>query len=1358
MKRISRVVIAVVGVLVLADAEVAAQDATTVPEPLEPWVPWVMHGLEYRQCPSLIPGSRDRSGFACAWPSVLLLEADATGASFRQTWELFADGWVPLPGGVVYWPEQLTVDGAAAAVVVQGGGPATWLEAGIRRIEGRLEWQQRPERLRVPGATGVVDLSVDGRRIDFPQRDDDYLWLGERARQAATAASVRITVFRRLEDGSPVFLRTRLVLDVSGPAREVVLGRALPDGFVPTALDAPLPARIEQDGALRMQLRPGSWVVNLSARGAGILESGELGPAGGDWPEEEVWVYQPWPQMRVSQFEGGVAVDPAQAGVPAEWRGSAAYLLKPGDRYGIAERSRGSSEQERNRLQLERSLWLNFDGEGYLARDVLAGTLVQGWRLDMGAPFHLRHASESGETLLITGGEAEGDTGVELRRRSLQLEALSSIDSGVAEIPVSGWRHDLDSVAIWVNLPPNHRLLAAAGADTAHGAWLERWSLLDIFVVLLVSVAAGRLLGWPAATLALAAMALIFVEARYIGWVILNLFFAVALARVAPEGRLRALSLRYRLVALVLAVVVALPFVAAQARLVIFPQLETPWWRGGPPEMASDLSFAMRERMEVAASMPAGVRPAAPAGTEEIVAYEEADFAKLQLQRRTGEGDVPMERYAPGTLLQTGPGVPDWSWNRYRLEWNGPVTPHQTMKLVLLGPVANSAWRLAAIFTLMALLGWVAMSCFKWPPRRGGAQRATGTVAAILLIVAVLPAVAPVARAEIPGETVLEELQRRLTQPPECAPDCAQISVFRIVVGGDQLELQLAANAMVEMALPVPVAGDGWMPREIIVDDVAQPFLLRNAGAAYLKLTAGTHDVRMSGPLASADAVEIVFPLEPRRVIVDADGWDVIGVSNGRLTAATLTLQRRATAGSGDLRPAGFPPFVRLRRQIDLGVEWRVMSRVDRIAPETGAIDLKIPLVDGETVLTEGLDVQSGLISVGLGGSQRSRGWESRLEPVPTLRLTSSTDGPWTEVWRLRIGSQWRVAAAGLAPAALPAGDQWTLEFYPRPGETLELSVTRPEASEGRSLAIDGVSMLADVGARTGTHALTIAYRSTRAGEQELQLPANAILESATVDGRPQPLQLAEGKLLLPVAPGAHNVSLHWRQDARLGATWRMPEVDLGMPASNVSLAASMPENRWVLWASGPNLGPAVLYWSELAVFVVVAFALGAAPGTPLRRRDWLLLGLGLSTVSWSLLIAFAIWVFVLAWRGRARPDWGRNRFNALQLGIALLSVFVMISLVAAIPAGLLATPDMHITGAGSHGNELRWFQDRVESALPDASVLSLPLWVYKGVILAWALWLSFALMRWLPWAWRGWSEGGSWQGRIATGGTDSAA
>ena len=60
----------------------------------------------------------------------------------------------------------------------------------------------------------------------------------------------------------------------------------------------------------------------------------------------------------------------------------------------------------------------------------------------------------------------------------------------------------------------------------------------------------------------------------------------------------------------------------------------------------------------------------------------------------------------------------------------------------------------------------------------------------------------------------------------------------------------------------------------------------------------------------------------------------------------------------------------------------------------------------------------------------------------------------------------------------------------------------------------------------------------------------------------------------------------------------------------------------------------------------------------------------------------------------------------------------------------------MHVTGNGSTAERLRWFADQTDSSIPEASVWSLPLWTYKALILAWALWLSFALMRWLPWIW----------------------
>jgi hypothetical protein len=39
-------------------------------------------------------------------------------------------------------------------------------------------------------------------------------------------------------------------------------------------------------------------------------------------------------------------------------------------------------------------------------------------------------------------------------------------------------------------------------------------------------------------------------------------------------------------------------------------------------------------------------------------------------------------------------------------------------------------------------------------------------------------------------------------------------------------------------------------------------------------------------------------------------------------------------------------------------------------------------------------------------------------------------------------------------------------------------------------------------------------------------------------------------------------------------------------------------------------------------------------------------------------------------------------------------------------------------------------------------------IWFYKAAMLAWALWLSFALVRWVRWAWDAFSAQRLWYGR----------
>jgi hypothetical protein len=253
------------------------------------------------------------------------------------------------------------------------------------------------------------------------------------------------------------------------------------------------------------------------------------------------------------------------------------------------------------------------------------------------------------------------------------------------------------------------------------------------------------------------------------------------------------------------------------------------------------------------------------------------------------------------------------------------------------------------------------------------------------------------------------------------------------------------------------------------------------------------------------------------------------------------------------------------------------------------------------------------------------------------------------------------------------------------------------------------------------------------------------------IDDRAQTLRAQNGQLTVPILPGNHNIVVNWRESGSMGLMSASPEVDIGAPASNIELRVSKAQDRWILATSGPKLGPAVLYWSELAVLIVFALILGRIHLTPLTTRHWLLLGLGFSTFSWFVLGLVIVWLMLCGARDKSTLDLSWWKFNAVQIVIAGMTIVALTSVVLSLPVGLLGTPDMHIAGQDSYGNVLNWFADRSDSALPTAAVISVPIWVYKVLILIWALWLSFALLRWLPWVWKCFSSDGYWRPRKAT-------
>ena len=1330
----------------LISAASAAQDS--VPPDLEDWQQWVLKDQQFRECPFYFNRrAAERGDFVCAWPGQLELAVTAADARFRQSWTVYADDqWITLPGSVEYWPERVLVNDRAIEVVARNNVPSVRLAPGAHRIVGQFNWDQRPGVLPIPAASGLVALTVDGRNIDRPELAANGVYLGERKRDTRAVDAVKSIVHRLIVDDVPTRLITRMQIDVSGGVREELFETVLPDGFAPLDISSQLPARLEADGNLRLQVRPGRWTVFLSARGPAVIDELSMPGAGANMPGTEVWSYQSNDRLRVTAAEGLPPVDPQQVQVPDNWSNYPSFRAAPGGALTIIERSRGIVSAT-NELNVTRTMWLDFDGGGFVVLDQVRGQMHTDWRLDMAPPYALLSATEDGGSLLITQGASDGRTGVEVRHTDVKLLALGRSETR-GTMPASGWDNRLARLQATLHLPPGHKLLAAPGVDVARGSWASQWQLLDFFLLLIITIAVMRLIGKGAAVVAGLAMVLSFHEMFAPGWLWLNLLVAIALMRVAPAGRLRQLVSSYQFFSAVALVIMLVPFVASQLRVALYPQLEPQYNEFQLFDFATPAETAIeqeaRSREVTLSSQKAGVFADRPGALAEVMSDTGAtrDFS----------------RYAPNAIVQAGPGIPSWQWNSYSLTWTGPVDAAQDMRLIVLPRWLVSTLRFIEVLLLLLFAAVLAAEIFnkRWTLPGGfsvGREGGAGIAAAGLML-AMLSA-SPPAEAEIPGPDMLKQLQERLLEPPDCVPRCAEIVAADVEIRANAITMTLEVHALEEVAVPLPGSAEGWRPDAVRLDGgVSQRVLRGFDGALWVQVAAGENTVTLRGVVPSVDSLEIPFPTPPRVLQVSSDGWDVAGIKDRRLLSGSLQLTRLQTDSDGDKtirwESSRFPAFARIERTIELDLDWRVRTSVHRVAPMQGAVTLDVPLIEGETIVSGDFAVTDGRVLVSMNPQQHVVTWTSNLPRQSPLTLVATDGASWNEVWRFTVGNIWNAAFVGVpeSDAGNIGGGTRIAEFHPRAGESLTLNATRPEAVRGSTLAFDEVKLAVTHGKRSSDTSLLLKYRSTRGAQHVIRLPADAEVTAVAIDNLAQSLRAEDGALTLPILPGEHSIKIDWRTGGAMGLFTPTPTVDIVAPASNINLTLTRPRDRWLLGTWGPELGPAVLYWSELAALIVFALILGRTGLAPLKSRHWLLLGIGFSTFSWAALAVVAVWLLVCGARQKWQPDVDWWRFNLIQIAIGGLTVLALLFIIATLPSGLLGTPDMHVAGNNSYGNVLGWFADRSASALPIATAITVPLWVYKALILAWALWLSFALLRWLPWVWQCFSSHGYWKSR----------
>ncbi|HXB57129.1 MAG TPA: hypothetical protein VN461_20360 [Vicinamibacteria bacterium] len=1337
-----------------------------VPPALRPWVAWIRDEVPDRACP-VVQGTA-----LCLWPGRLDLVLGAPGGTFKL--EAYADRALDLrlPGDAQRWPQDVRLDGRPAVVAVSEGGPAVRLTAGAHRLEGRFAWSHLPDSLPVPPRLALVDLSVDGRSVALPRRDEAGLvWLRAGGESAGKAESLRVQAFRRIVDGIPLWAETRLQLEVSGKAREVELRGALLPGSVPVAVSGDLPARLDASGRLHVQLRAGTFAVAVLARLENRPQTLTPPPVFEPWPAREVWVFAADERLRQVELSGLAPVDSSRTDLPAEWRKLPAFAVEAGARLTLKEVRRGEPVPPPDRIRLHRELWLDLAGGAFTVRDNFSGALSRTWRLDLQRPGELGRAALDRTDQLITSNPTTQAPGLELRRGALNLEADSRVPRSGRLLAV-GWSADVERLEGTLHLPPGWWLLAATGVDEAPGAWAARWTLLGFFFVLIVALATGRIFGRGWGVVALLAMTLTYAEpeAPFLVW--LSLLGATALSAVAPAGRLAGVSRLWRAVSVLALLLCLIPFLRDQVREALYPQVG----RGeGIPDFFVAGSHAARAP---AAPPPANQAPMTPEAADKLKALgyvteegieggvaggvvggklgglartrksaDEKTIAKDEAEPRAKAGrqyasslNVALEQ-DPRAVLQTGPGVPSWSWRSYPLAWSGPVKGDQTVRLFLISSGLNRLITFLRLLLVLLLAGRLLVG--------GGLRLSAGAPAALMLALLALtptPAGAQEGGA-FPDRALLEELKRRLTRPEPCQPNCISTSSLRLRLAEGGLSFEAEVHAADAGAWAIPGPPTSWAPSRVRVDNQPTSALARlDDGFLYVRVSPGVHRLEVAGPAPPADTLTLQLRDRPQQASADAPGWEIAGLRRDGPPDISIQLSRRLRAGEHAREEAGqYAPWLEIKRTLSLGLTWRVRTEVHRVSQTGSPVSLSIPLLRGEAPLEADLETKDGVARVALGRDQAEAGWSSTLPLSDALSLKAPEGQPWSEVWQLECGVIWQCEADGLPPVSRESQGVLAPEFRPWPGESLTLRFRRPQAVAGPTVTVDSLRIDTTPGGRLSTTVLTLAVRASREESFVLTIPPDAEVQEVTVGGTARPGKPDQAGLRLTVPAGTQAVIVKWREPRGMSLYHRVPAVGLPLPAVNVETTLHLPDNRWLLYARGPAWGPAVLFWSYLGFALLVAFCLGLFAESPLGVGQWLLLALGLTQTSALGGVLVAGLFVALSWRAR-QPRSSALAHDALQVLLAVWVAAALVLLYDVVQTGLLLRPDMQVAGAGSTNTVLRWYTDRIDHTSPSAGVLSLPLWTYRGLMLAWALWLAKSLLRWGAWAWRALAAGGWWR------------
>ena len=1301
-------------------------EESKIPSSLIEWKDWVLDDIEDRECPIEYQTGIPK----CSWYNDISVALNGQQLDFNMSVTLYRDKTkVTLPSAHLAWVKDVFVNGKKAIVLDSKSKAILILDKGTHTITGSIPWRENLKYLQLPHSVALVNLYKNDKKISSTSVDQNSrLWLDKTGSTNSEKGTLSVSIYRKVVDGHPLRMQSYLHFSVSGKMRSVILDGILLDKFLPTAISGSLDATVTEDKKLKVEVKAGEWGITIDSYTPYNLTRLQKPKGEFIYANQEVWTLQTNPNYRTIEIEGAIAIDPAQTTLPKGWRSLPAYLVTD-ELFVIKELYKSAKQQQKNEFRLKRQIWLDFDGKGYTISDKINAKISEVRRLEATAVLDLASVSINAKPTLITTLGDTSQKGVELRKENLKIEASSRYEGDISLPPASGWDEKFDSVNTTLHLPAGWKLFASFGSDGRGSGWIDKWNLMDIFLVLLLGIAIYQLYGWRWSAPATLFIILLWHESDAPTIIWLFVLVLVALLRVLEEGRLRKVLKVLMAIVVAITVLEVLQFSVHEIRTALYPQLEKDYYSDSffPPVLSA--SVDEEDSMVFKKDKSISYRQRNMSVQESFVPVKKVSKS---------QNEIMQNRIDPNAVVQTGIGKPAWSWNTHQFSWQSAVGSDEWLELWLISPTLSKVLKVLHIIGMLFLLY---MFLHEFVKNRLPRLNLNG--AKVLSILLLLTLSSNTLRADIPSDKMLEELKNKLTVAPTCLPHCATIESVEVDIADDILKIKVDISAGANISVPIFGNRNRWLPSSVMIDN-KRANLNIDSGGLSIMLEKGVHEVILSGSLIGHEQIMLssTLALHNLKSLSTNKSWQISTDYKSYIEINNLKEQKEK-----EQEKSRIEPMVQVSRTLYFGQRWYIDTEVKLLNHIDKPHRLLYILLPNESILDKEIELKDGKAVLHLDSKNSNYHWRSSIPITESLELNFAKDSQQIEIWQMDISSIWDITYEGIEPIEqLKVGDILMPRFKPWQGDKLKLTMQRAKAVRGKSLTIESSRLEIVQSGRYRDMRLNLNLKSSKAGQYTITIDGAEKLNPTQIDGKSHYLKINNGKVSIPLKAKAQKVKLSWREEIGATDSYRFPHIDLNSDSVNSSIHLTLPYNRWVLWTDGPTIGPAVLLWGVLLAVLLFALILGRVKGTPLKTRDWLLLGLGVSTTSVFIMLPVVMWIFALRFKeqkGFALKGWLRN---FTQIGLVILTFIALGTIIGAVSAGLLGNPDMMIVGNDSYGYNLNWYSDRISTAtIAEPTVISVSIWYYRALMLLWAIWIAFSLIGWLKWAWAVFSEGDIW-------------